>query len=281
MIPLALGAWALACFLVFFLSLEAGAGAFRRLEARTLAAASTRLEALWLDRLPPRRLLHAVAIAALAVALLAGLALHPLAGLVAGISVLAVPPAALSVLQERRRRAFSGQLPEMLESLVSSLRSGFSLEQGLALAARQASAPMGQELGLTVRQAELGTTVEEALSGLALRMPGEDLALFVQAVTMSRETGGSLAEVLSELASASRKRRELEGRIRSLTAQGRLQAVVLALLPVVLGFAMYALQPDMMRRFLSSPKGWALMMLAVVLEVVGTFWIRRILKPDF
>ena len=276
MVPLALLLWILACSAVFYGTLASGADWARRAETR----AGERLEALWFRTFSARRLLYGTAGAAAVLGVLVGAAVHPLAGALASILLLAVPPFTLGLLASRRRAAFESQLPDVLDSLVGSLKSGFGLEQGLRLAADQVADPMRQELGLVLREVGVGSTLEVALAALAARMPGEDLRLFVAAVALARETGGSLAEVFGELAATVRSRRQVEGRMRSLTAQGRLQGVVVGALPVALGTAMYLIQPEMMRRFLNSPTGWALMALGAGLELVGVLWIRRILRVD-
>ena len=272
----ALLAWLGGCFAVFYLTLDAAGSAFRRLEAST----GVKLEAIWAEGVPPRRVLYGSAGAAAVAGILVGLAVHPVLGVLSSLSILALPPFLLKALEARRRAAFEAQLADALEGLVGSLRSGFGLEQGLRLLSEQAPSPMRQEIGLLVREAGMGTPLEEALANLSRRMPGEDLDLFVSAVALSRETGGSLAEVLGEIAATVRRRRELKGRLAALTAQGRLQGVVLGAVPVGLGIVLYFLDPVRMGAFLSSPKGWAVLALGAVLETVGLLWIRRIVRLD-
>lgn len=281
MIPLALVSWVLGCLVVFYLALREAGAWLKGLEARTLEAAGRRLEDLWMGSEGARGILHATAAAGLLAGTLAGLALHPAAGALAAASMMGVPVLALRALAGRRRAAFERQLVDLLEGLAGSLQSGFSLDQGLRLAASQAPDPMRQELGLVLRQAELGAPLEEALEGLAARMPGEDLRLFVSAVSLARELGGGAAETLAQVAQSARRRRDVEGRVLALTAQGRLQGAVLALLPFGVGLALYAIQPGMMLRFLESPKGWALLALAAGLEILGILWIRRLLRLDY
>ena len=269
------------CFGVFYLSLSAGAALLRRVETRTLAAADARLDSLWMgERLSPRRLLYGSAAAAAVLGVLLGLAIHPVLGVLGAAAVLCVPPLALGALEARRRAAFETQLVDALDSLAGSLRSGFSLEQGLKLLADRAASPLGQELRLLLREMEVGAPLEVALAHLEARLPGEDLRLLVVAVTLAREGGGNLAEILGELAGTLRRRREVQGRLESLTAQGRLQGVVLGAVPVALGAALYAVQPAMMRQFLASPKGWVVLALAAALETAGLLWIRRIVRLD-
>jgi tight adherence protein B len=281
MVPLALAAWMVGCFGVFYLSLSAGAALLRRVETRTLAATDVRLEALWMgERLSPQRLLYGSAAVAAVLGVLLGLVVHPVLGVLGAAAVLCVPPLALNALEARRRAAFETQLVDALDGLAGSLRGGFSLEQGLKLLADRAASPLGQELRFLRREMEVGAPLETALAHLEARLPGEDLRLLVVAVTLAREVGGNLAEILGELAVTLRRRREVQGRLKSLTAQGRLQGVVLGAVPVALGAALYVVQPEMMRKFLVSPKGWAVLALAAALETAGILWIRRIVRID-
>lgn len=266
---------------MFRILLEGGAAEAGRLERLAVAGAGRRLDALWVaGGEAPRRLVRLGLAGSVVVALAAGLAWHPVAGLVLGVLAASLPSAVLSVLAARRREAFRAQLPDAFEAAAGSLRAGLSLEQALHALAAQAAAPLSQELGLALRQAELGATLEEALRQLLDRMPSEDLRLAVETVALARETGGNLADVLAELAGTLRRRREIRGRLRSLTAQGRMQGMVLAAVPAGIAAALYAMDPDMMRRFLGRPSGWALLGAAIVLELAGVLWIRRIAGAD-
>ncbi|HCN71523.1 MAG TPA: pilus assembly protein, partial [Pusillimonas sp.] len=159
-----------------------------------------------------------------------------------------------------------------------ALRAGAGLQSALQTIVTQSPAPIAQELGLVLKEQRVGVSLEHALSGLRQRMPGEGTQLLVSALIIALHTGGNLAETLERIGHTLRARLHLLGRIDALTAQGRMQAWVMAGLPVLLGLVLTALEPDAMQVLWHTPLGWGVLTLVGVLEISGIFLIRKIVR---
>lgn len=199
-----------------------------------------------------------------------------LVALVAG----AMPALVLRRLRLRRLEAFRQQMPDLLMLVAGGLRAGSGLGQALAQAALEIGLPARQELGLLLREQRLGVGFDEALQGLARRMPLEETTLFGSALRIGVETGGSMAAGLESLADATRRKIALEGKIRALTAQGRLQAWVMAALPGVLAVLLFLVEPVAMRALIDTWQGWTVLAAVLVLQAIGVALIRRIVAID-
>jgi tight adherence protein B len=197
---------------------------------------------------------------------------------VAGLGT--VPGVVLAVLRRRRLARFAAQLPDAILLLAGALRAGSSLAQGLAQAARELPAPAGREFDLVVREQRLGVALDAAMGNLERRIPTEAVILLAAAVRIAHETGGNLAETLERLAETLRRKAAVEGRIDALTAQGRLQGWVMAALPLAVGAALFAIEPDAMRPLLATWQGALVCVLVFVLEALGLHAIRRIVAID-
>lgn len=193
---------------------------------------------------------------------------------------LATPALLLRWLRRRRRRRFEAQLPEAVLALASQLRAGLALGQALNVLAEHQPAPLGQELTLVLRRHRLGLTLDAALAELPARVRSRDAETFVAALRIARESGAGLADALQRLGDTLRRRRIIEDRIRALTAQGRIQGVVVSLLPAVLVLALLLLEPEATGRLFSTPAGWAALATVVALEIAGWLLIRRIVNID-
>ena len=155
-----------------------------------------------------------------------------------------IPPAVLSFLaQPAPQGSSTAQLPDTLQLLAGTLRAGYSLMQGVEAVSQEVAEPMGQELRRVVTEARLGRPLEEALDGVAERMESGDFAWAVMAIRIQREVGGNLAELLLTVAETMTERERLRRDVNALTAEGRVSAIVLGILPVGLGLFMYVGQP--------------------------------------
>src|SRR5690606_22409498 len=135
--------------------------------------------------------------------------------------------ALLAHLRLRRRQQFDAQLPDALLAIASAMRAGTGIATALRYLVSEGDPPLAQELDLVLRELRVGVNLDTALNNLALRMPTEATALATSAMRLANVTGGSLSEALERIAETVRSRLHMEGRIRALTAQGRLQAWVL------------------------------------------------------
>lgn len=205
-----------------------------------------------------------------------GLFLATLSALVVGVS----PPLVYTTLRQRRLRAAVSQLPDTLLSLSTNLRSGLSFTQALETVISHQQAPLGQELALVLRELRIGVAHAEAMDNLHRRLPEIEIQLLTAALKISREIGGNLAETLERISDTLRKRLQMEGKIQSLTAQGRLQGLVMTGLPVFLVIALHQLEPRAMQFLFAAWYGWATIALIVLLEAVGYHFIQRIVNID-
>ena len=180
----------------------------------------------------------------------------------------------------QRRRKFERQLAETFAALASSLQAGLSLHQALDALVREAPQPTAYEFGLVTRKLRLGADFESAVSDLEERMAIENLKIGLTAIRISRAIGGNLVEIIQQLAHTIRRKEEMEGKIRSLTAQGRVQGLVMGGLPLLLMLVLYQLEPEAMGSMFTTPLGWVCLGIIVVMEYLGYLTIRRIVSID-
>lgn len=241
--------------------------------------------ALQLDRagmrLRPHEWLLLRAVIAFATAFLLALWVGPLAGLPLGLLLGYVGTA----LYWRRRadsrvRSFATLLPDALQLVTGSLRSGFSLSQSIDAMCRELPAPVSTEFGRALGETRLGVELEDALSRLAARMRSTDLAWAVVAMRIQREVGGNLAEVLSTVVDTMRERDAVRRHVRALSAEGRLSAWVLLALPIVMALFMFTFRRSYLEPLYTTAVGWAMLLGATLLVAVGGFWMSRVVKVE-
>ena len=192
---------------------------------------------------------------------------------------LAVMPLMWLMLRRRKRlRKFASQLPNALDLVSRALRAGHSLGSGLNLVAQEMQAPINQEFQRVFESQNLGIALEEGLQTMCDRVPNLDLKFFVTAVTLQRQTGGDLAEILDKIAHLIRERFKLWGTVQALTGEGRLSGVVLLALPPLLFLAVYYLNPKYVMVLFTDPMGKQMLAVAVFLQVVGALVIKKIIN---
>lgn len=176
-----------------------------------------------------------------------------------------------------RIKKFNKQLPEALELLSRSLRSGHSLAAGFGLIASEMQEPIAKEFGQAFEEQNLGIPLETALESMTVRVPNMDLRFFATAVVLQRQTGGDLAEILDKIGRLIRERFKLAGTIQALTGEGRLSGIVLLALPPALFAVMYRLNYDYCMVLFRDPTGRQLLAGALVMQFVGALVIRKII----
>ncbi|NHZ39810.1 type II secretion system F family protein [Massilia aquatica] len=200
---------------------------------------------------------------------------------VAGAMVCLVGPGLVHKrLKARRRRMLIRQLPDTLDSLVGALRSGMSLQQGLALLAEQLPKPSSQEFSLLVRKLRMGVGMDEAVDELELRIGSREYTMFATSMRIAREVGGNLTESLERLADTMRRKLAMEDKIDALTAQGKLQGIIVGCLPLFLMAALNAMEPEAMAPLFTTWIGYGVLLLIFLLECVGFVLIRKIVAID-
>jgi tight adherence protein B len=200
-------------------------------------------------------------------------------GILAVFAVALLPIGILNFMAARRRRLFASQLPDMLQLLAGSLRAGYSLLQGVDAVAQEVSDPMGQELRRVLAEARLGRPLEDALEDAAERMASADFSWAVMAVNIQREVGGNLAELLDTVSDTMIQRERLRREVKALTAEGRVSAIILGLLPVGLGFMIYASNRAYIEKLFSG-LGLALLAGSGVLALFGFMWMKKIVDIE-
>lgn len=198
----------------------------------------------------------------------------------AAAAMLYFPQWLVQRIRKRRLLHFIYQLPDGLLMLASSLRAGMGLSAALEVLAQEQPIPLSQEIALLLRQQRLGKSLADAITLLEERLPLEEFRLFTAALRISRSVGGNLADTLEALAHTLTRKAEVEGKIRSLTAQGRIQAVVMTGLPILLIIVLRLMQPGPMNYLFHSWIGWAVLALISMLEIAGFFFIRKIVAIE-
>lgn len=183
-------------------------------------------------------------------------------------------------LDERRRRKFNEQLPEALATMSNALRAGFSLAQAFQSVVDQGDKPMCEEFAILQQQLRIGMGFEEALQSMSGRVGSEDLTLVTTAILISRKTGGNVTEIFDKISETIRSRMKIERKVKTLTAQGRMQGILVSLMPFLLCIAMVILKPQMMIPFLCSFVGVVSVVVVLVLITVGWLFIRKITRID-
>lgn len=200
---------------------------------------------------------------------------------VAGALVaLFVPRMILKQMNLQRLRKFEEQLPDAFMLLSGSLQSGASMNMALENVVEQSPAPLSQEFGLLIKNIRLGVTLEDALLKLEKRVPLPSFIMASSAIRISREVGGNLVETINSMAAMLRRKRTMEGKIDSLTAQGRAQGTFMALLPVLLAGILSVIEPEAMSQLYTTRNGLIVLSVMVVMEVLGFMSIRRITRID-
>lgn len=199
-------------------------------------------------------------------------------GFAVGGAVLALnaPRILLAILRRRRIARFNVQLVDSLIGMSSALKAGFSILQAFESIVKQNLNPISQEFSLFLQQVRVGVKFEDALRNMEDRVGSEDLTLMNQSIEIARLTGGNLTEVFEKIAATIRERMRIHHRIRSLTAQGRLQGIVVGSMPVALLFLMTMVDAKMMMVFFASKIGVGLIVLAGLLVLGGALIIRKI-----
>ncbi|MFP3460144.1 type II secretion system F family protein [Arthrobacter globiformis] len=219
------------------------------------------------------------------ITLTAGVVGFFLGGLFASILLTLLTPLGLhlllNVLAARRRRQFDQQVPDTLQMFSGGLRAGHSLLRAVDAAGQESQPPMSEELGRIVNETRIGRDLGESLADVARRTRSEDFLSISQAIEIHREVGGDLAEVLDHLGDTVRDRNQVRGQIRALSAEGRMSALVLMGLPVVMFTGLTLFNEKYSRVFTSTLPGYLMIAAAVVLLTAGGFWLSRIVKPKF
>src|SRR6266568_4025523 len=221
----------------------------------------------------------AIAAGAAVVSIALGFAVFPMLVLVAAAA--ALPTLLLGVAADRRSLKISEQLPEALDMMSRSLQAGHATSVAFQMVATEMPEPVSVEFGRAFEEQSLGLPLERTILHMTERAPkNRDLKIFATSVIIHKETGGNLAELLAGLAETIRARYRFQGKVRSLTAEGRASGVVLAVMPIAFVAALQALNPSYFKPLVDEPVGHAIIFYSAVAWVVGVVWLNRLTKVD-
>ena len=183
-------------------------------------------------------------------------------------------------LDARRRAKFDEQLPEALATMSNALRAGLAISQAFDAIVENGDKPIAEEFEILQRQMHVGMSFEDALQSMTARVGSDDLSLVATALLVARRSGGNVTEIFDKIAATIRERMRVERKVRSLTAQGRMQGIIVSSMPVILGGALTAVRPRLMLPFFCSLTGAACLAATALLIAAGWLVIRRIVRID-
>lgn len=253
----------------------------RELESLPLMESLARLIEQAGGKMLAHQLMIAAVLAGIGGALLGGLLFRsgPIA-LLAGVIAASAPFLKLRFDRDRRMVKLEEQLPDAIDVIRRALRAGHPFNAAIKLVAEEMDQPMATEFDLTFADINYGNDVRRAMLGLLDRVPSITMMSFVTAVLLQRETGGNLAEILEQIVKVVRGRFRFFRKVRTLSAEGRMSAWVLALVPLILFGAITLTQPGYLPVLVHDPMGRKLIMAAVGLAMVGALWIRKLLRIE-
>jgi tight adherence protein B len=210
-------------------------------------------------------------------------------GLIFRFPLLAIPGSIIGYMipkiwvnnkRKRRVKAFNDALPDMIMTIVGSLKAGYSFVQAMKTVAEESESPVKDEVTVFLKEMNYGITMEDALNNLKSRMPSNDLDLVIQAILIQRQVGGNLSMILEVIVKTIRERNEIDRHVRSLTAQGKLSGKVVGLLPVFIFIVISLINPGYMEPFTSNILGKILLVVGVIMEIVGFTIMNKLAKIE-
>jgi tight adherence protein B len=189
----------------------------------------------------------------------------------------------LKIKDERKKRLdlFEEQLPDALDMMTRALRAGYPFNEAMHYIAQEMQDPIAKEFGITFEEINYGRDVRQAFNYLLIRVPSMNLIAATTAILIQKETGGNLAELLDKISDILRKRFRFQRRVKTLTAENRMSAWVLSLLPFFVFLAISFLSPNYIKPLFDTPMGNGILLIGLVLQVIGSLWVRKQINFDF
>lgn len=206
---------------------------------------------------------------------------QPVIGLLLALMCPMIGRMSLSMLADRRRKAFGSQLDEILQMMAGSLRAGYSLPQAVATISQEARDPVAQEFARVTNETRVGRPMIDSLDDLARRMRNEDFYWVSQAIGINREVGGNLADVLDNVSNTIRQRTQMKRQVAALAADGKLSAIILMLLPFAIALILFVMSPDYIGKLFAEPLGWGMIGGGAVMLTIGGFWMSKIINLKY
>ena len=205
---------------------------------------------------------------------------NPIIPILGTIATFLAPKIYIKRRQRLRIELFEKQLPDALLMVSGGMRAGASLAVAMESMTRESKPPLAQEFALMLSEQRLGVEFDIALSHMENRLPLPDFVLLVAAMRITREVGGNFADILETLSVTLRRKHEMEGKIKALTAQGRLQGIVMAALPLGLMGILTKMEPEAMAPLYHTGVGWLVLLVIFVMVAIGYGFIRKIVNID-
>lgn len=205
---------------------------------------------------------------------------NPISGIFLGLLGFLVPIIWVKYLKHQRIKKADAQLLDAILLLGNSLRAGHSFLQALQLLARESPSILSTEFSQAIRENKLGIPLEESLTNLCKRLESKELELVVTGVLIQRQVGGNLAEILDTIADTLNKRIKTRAKIRTLTAQGRLSAWIISILPFAIAATVFKIEPKFSRIMLEEPLGIAMLLVSAIMLVLGILAIWKVVSID-
>jgi tight adherence protein B len=205
---------------------------------------------------------------------------HFFIALLIGLLLGKLPSGYVKKKKKARVSAGAAQLPQALEMMANSMKSGFSFMQAMHLVAKEVPDPLGIEFQRTIKEINLGISMDTAFQNLLQRLPNKDLEIVVTAVLIQRSTGGNLASILETIQETISERVRMKDELKALTSQGRMSALVITLLPVILGLLLSLMNPDYFNPMFSHPLGWVLLGGGTLSGILGWIFIQKVVTIE-
>lgn len=190
------------------------------------------------------------------------------------------PRVYLTMQKNKRLKAFDNQLGDSLNLIVNSLQAGYSTMQAMETVAKEMPDPIADEFGRVIFELQLGVDFDTAMGNMLRRVPSGDMDLVITAMSVQREVGGNLAEVLDAISFTIRERVRIKGEIRTLTSQGRATGYVVTGLPFALTGVIYLVNPEFMGLMFTETCGWIMIGISLVMISLGYFVINKIMDIE-
>jgi len=232
-------------------------------------------------KMKPGKILLLSGVVGVGAYLLAGSFVHQIpVPIAAGLLGAAIPFAIIAFIRNRRLRKFEEHFPEALDLLGRAVRAGHAFTTGLEMVAKDSAEPIAGEFRTTFEEQNFGLPLRDSLLNMAERVPSVDVRFFVTALMVQKETGGNLAEILDELSRVIRERFRIYRDVRVKTAQGRLTALILILLPIAMFLALQVINPDYTKILFKDPLGPPILAGAAILQVIGSMILWKIIHIE-
>jgi tight adherence protein B len=191
-----------------------------------------------------------------------------------------LPRALVMYLRYKRLATIDDQLVDALLLMSNALKAGLSLQQAMELVVREMKPPISDEIGRVVKEIHLGMLTDDALRNLRQRVPLEDMRLAVDSILTLRETGGNLSETFEVISKTIVERKKVQGKIKTLTAQGMAQGVLICMMPPGLILLFSLMDENYMKPMFNTPIGWAMLAVVFLLDAVGLYMMFKLVQVD-